>query len=141
MLLQIGLFPDYLCHIYMNFPRVNIARTLMIGLLLCTSIILVLHGFVNSCWFSSDTCVEQAVGEITVAQIFQQHGESVFRDNEVCFHLLCLVLLVACLSNHSGGRVIRGSGIFLRLGIFASRYLVILTHEYVLIGSRCMFDF
>jgi hypothetical protein len=81
-------------------------------LALCTSIILVLHRFVNSCWFSSDTCVEQAVGEISVAQIFQKQGESVFRDNEVCLHVNNVLIISSAVYFWLPGLVtIQGGGL------------------------------
>ncbi|KAG6783990.1 hypothetical protein POTOM_009672 [Populus tomentosa] len=65
-------------------PCLNSCCIFLIGMMGCgkTTVGKVLSEALGYAFADSDTCVEQAVGEISVAQIFQQHGESVFRDNE-----------------------------------------------------------
>ncbi|PNT48101.1 hypothetical protein POPTR_002G061100v4 [Populus trichocarpa] len=65
-------------------PCLNSCCIFLIGMMGCgkTTVGKVLSEALGYAFVDSDTCVEQAVGEISVAQIFQKHGESVFRDNE-----------------------------------------------------------
>lgn len=57
--------------------------------------------------FFSDRLIEQAVGGITVAEIFELRGESFFRDNEVrsgtnfffCFNLFLLLHIKVKIAN------------------------------------------
>lgn len=50
---------------------------------------------------TSDACVEQAMGGTSVAQIFKHHGESFFRDHEVCGNMVHLYVLSKFSAPHS----------------------------------------
>ncbi|XP_061970134.1 shikimate kinase 3, chloroplastic-like [Populus nigra] len=80
-------------------PCLNSCCIFLIGMMGCgkTTVGKVSSEALGYAFVDSGTYVEQAVGEISVAQIFQQHGESVFRDNEVCLHVNNVLIISSAL--------------------------------------------